>query len=161
MIMILFLQIIKTKEELQVNNNKGITLVSLMGYVILTITILAVLTSLSIHFRRNLSDMDTKTIQDSKFDKINLQMLEETKTSGNSINIDETTTQKIVFTNGNTYTYDSSELAVYLNDNIEVIDNVTLFNATVEEKTTKQILKLKVSINGKERIMEYVVNTSE
>ena len=117
------------------NNNKGITLVSLMGYVILTITILAVLTSLSIHFRRNLSDMDTKTIQDSKFDKINLQMLEETKTSGNSINIDETTTQKIVFTNGNTYTYDSSELAVYLNDNIEVIDNVTLFNATVEEKT--------------------------
>ena len=143
------------------NNNKGITLVSLIGYVILTITVLAVLTSLSIHFRRNLKDMDTKTIQDSNFDKINLQMLEETKASGNSINIDETTTQKIVFTNGNTYTYDSNELAVYLNDNIEVIDNVTLFNATVEEKTTKQILKLKVTINEKERIMEYIVNTSE
>ena len=64
---------------------------------------------------------------DTEFDKLNYQMLKETKNTDNQINESETTSTKVVFTNGNTYTYVQKDKAVYLNDNVKIAEKIDKF----------------------------------
>ena len=97
----------------KMRKNNGITLIILIIYIILTLLILGLLSVLGMNFRNNLSNMNEKTVYDTEFDKLNLQLLKETKTEGNVINESESNSTKIVFSNGNTYTYDEQEQTVF------------------------------------------------
>src|SRR5690625_3409513 len=108
----------------KMRKNNGITLIILIIYIILTLLILGLLSVLGMNFRNNLSIMNEKTVYDTEFDKLNLQLLKETKTDGNVINESESNSTKIVFSNGNTYTYDEQEQTVYLNDNIKIAEYI-------------------------------------
>ena len=106
----------------KMRKNNGITLIILIIYIILTLLILGLLSVLGMNFRKNLSNMNEKTVYDTEFDKLNLQLLKETKTEGNVINESESNSTKIVFSNGNIYTYDEQEQAIYLNDSIKIAE---------------------------------------
>ena len=108
----------------KMRKNNGITLIILIIYIILTLLILGLLSVLGMNFRNNLSNMNEKTVYDTEFDKLNLQLLKETKTEGNVINESESNSTKIVFSNGNTYTYDEQEQTVFLNDNIKIAEYI-------------------------------------
>ena len=106
----------------KMRKNNGITLIIVIIYIILTLLILGLLSVLGMNFRKNLSNMNEKTVYDTEFDKLNLQLLKETKTEGNVINESESNSTKIVFSNGNIYTYDEQEQAIYLNDSIKIAE---------------------------------------
>ena len=108
----------------KMRKNNGITLIILIIYIILTLLILGLLSVLGMNFRKNLSNMNEKTVYDTEFDKLNLQLLKETKTEGNVINESESNSTKIVFSNGNVYTYNEAEQTVYLNENIKIAEHI-------------------------------------
>ena len=135
--------------------NRGITLVSLIIYIILAIIVLSMLSVLSTHFKDNIGDLDVSTVHDTEFDKLNLQLLKETKTENNYIDEEQTTSTKLVFTNGNTYTYESN--ALYLNDNIKIAENLETFSSEIANENNKQKMTVTVTIDGITRTTEYVV----
>ena len=58
-------------------NNRGITLITLIGYIILSIMVIAVLAIITANFRNNFNELDVQAIQDIEFDKINMQISKE------------------------------------------------------------------------------------
>ncbi len=114
-------------------NNKGITLLVLIVYIILIIMVLGILSVMTANFRKNLGNLDDASVKDVEFDKINLQLLKETKDSTNKLNKDDSQPHEIKFTNGNKYTYDSDTKTIYLNDNIKIAENIEECAFTIDE----------------------------
>jgi len=137
--------------------NRGITLISLIVYIILSIMVLSMLTVISMNFRDNLNNLDESTVQDTEFDKLNLQLLKETKTENNLVDEEETTSNKLVFTNGNTYTYENN--SIYLNDNIKIAENIEIFSIQISNENNKQKIKISVTTEGKTRTTEYICSS--
>ncbi len=117
----------------KIQKNRGVTLITLILYIILALVALGMLGAIMSSFRANINGMNAQSVQDTEFDKLNLQFLKETKTEGNTINEGESNSSKIVFSNGNVYTYDEEEQAVYLNDSIKIAQY--LESCTFETKT--------------------------
>lgn len=139
------------------NNNKGITLISLTLYIILTLIVLCGLGILATNFRKNINNVKMQNSREIEFDKLNLQLLEETKKDGNKVSVSQSNSTKLVFTNGNTYTFDSEENVIFLNDNITVASNISEAEFSVQEKNMKQILTVNVTVSNKQRSMQYVI----
>lgn len=143
------------------SNNKGITLIILIIYITLTMIILGTVSLLTVYFRENLNKVNERTEQDTEFDKLNVQLLQETKIEGNLIDVSESTETEIVFTNGNTYTYSAEDKAIYLNNNIKIANNVdNSFKFTIAEIAGKQKLTVTVSVLDKERTLSYYITPS-
>ena len=139
------------------NNNKGITLISLTLYIILTLIVLCGLGILATNFRKNINNVKMQNSREIEFDKLNLQLLEETRKDGNKVSVRQSNSTKLVFTSGNTYTFDSEEKAIFLNDNITVASNISEAEFSVQEKNMKQILTVNVTVSNKQRSMQYVI----
>ena len=138
--------------------DKGITLITLIMYIILTLVVLGILGMLSRNFRSNLNNVNVKTAQDVEHDKLNVQLLKETKITGNLIESGNSNNNSIKFKNGNTYTYNIEDKAVYLNNNIKIAENITELSFEVIDTPTKQTLTMKTTINNKTVVSEYVMS---
>lgn len=141
--------------------DKGITLITLIMYIILTLVVLGILGALSRNFRGNLNNVNSKTVQEVEYDKLNTQLLKETKTESNFIETATATKASITFANGNKYTYSDAEEAVFLNDNIKIAKNIKSCAFSVENTDTEQVLKVRTLIGDKGQIMEYVMKIWE
>ena len=137
--------------------NKGVTLITLMMYVIITLIVLGILGALNLNFRSNLKNVNSNTAQDVEFDKLNVQLLKEIKTENNFIETATATKASITFANGNKYTYSDAEEAVFLNDNIKIAENIKSCAFSVENTDTEQVLKVRTLIGDKGQITEYVM----
>jgi len=116
--------------------NKGITLISLVVYIILTIIVLGMLTILTENFRNNINNTNVQTVQDVEFDKLNLQLVKETKDITNRIVEKDSSETKIVFTNGNIYEYIEEDNTIYLNGDIKIADNIESCIFQIEKTKT-------------------------
>lgn len=145
----------------KINNNKGIVLTELVAYIVVTLVILSILGALMAYFRNNLNNVNTNTEYDLEFDKLNAQFVKETKTSNNIIDMDSSDENKVKFGQGNIYTYDSEDKAIYLNDNIKIAEHIedAIFEVRIENG--KQILYTAVTVGDKIRTQEYIVNAEE
>ena len=140
--------------------NKGITLVSMIGYIILSIMIIAILIAITTNFKRNFNELNVQSIHDVEFDKINLQILGEIK-EGKVVSQDETTKETLVFVNNNVYTYVKEENSIYLNNTIKIAENITKCEFEIEDKTNSKILKIITEIEGETRTLEYLIEEKE
>lgn len=134
-------------------NNKGITLVSLIGYIILSLMVLSILIMVTSNFRRNFGELNVQTVHEVEFDKINLQISKEIR-EGNRINREKTTESKLTFKDNKTYSFVLADKAIYLNDNIKIAEHIE--NCKFEI-VGEQTLKLTARIEGKERTIEYAI----
>lgn len=137
-------------------NNKGITLVSLVIYIAVVMVVAAAVIRITTYFKNNMTDVADVSFE-TEFQKINLYLLDESKTVGNSI--DEIIGgKKIIFANGNKYQYNSSDKTIYLNDTIKVCKNVE--SCVFSQKTAengKSVIVLKIEISGTTKTVEYVI----
>lgn len=137
--------------------NKGITLITLVMYILLTMIALGLINTLVISFRKNLNNINSKTAQGVEFDKLNAQLLKETKTLDNLIDKNDLDDYSIKFKNGNTYTYSIADKAVYLNKEIIIADNVQMCTFSLEDTSKEQTLTVKIEINDKSQVVKYVI----
>ena len=143
----------KEKGEQAMENNKGITLVSLIGYVILSMLVISILTVITANFRKNFDELDVQAVQDIEFDKINMQISKEIR-EGKELDIDNVMANEIAFIEGNKYTYVSNEKALYMNDKVVIAENLTNCSFSIENN---EILRVMAQIEGKNRVMEYAL----
>lgn len=138
-------------------NSKGITIITLIGYVILSIMVISVLVAITGNFKKNFSELDVQTIQEVEFDKINLQISKEIK-DGKKVDQEETTNTKLVFIEDNMYTYIPQDKSIYLNDKIAIAEHIT--NCKFEIINGK-ILRVTAEIGEERRIFDYPMEEME
>lgn len=132
-------------------SNKGITLISLITYIIGLTIVLALIATLTSFFYKNISakDINSDTTQYTKFSST---FLEETNNKKNSVIDCKPITDGvsyIIFSSGNQYTFDENSRSIYKN-NIKICENVEIcdFSYTFVDS------KYKIKVNFKTSSIE-------
>lgn len=102
---------------------KGITLTSLVIYVIVMVIVIGVMSSIINHFYNNTGDVHAAVQEIVEFNKFNTYFLKEVKLQGNAVDKFNEIGEKpyILFTSGNSFMFDNNK--IYYN-NIEICKNV-------------------------------------
>lgn len=103
---------------------KGITLTSLVIYVIVMIIVIGVMSSITNNFYNNTGDINATVQEIVEFNKFNTYFLKEVKLNGNAVDKFNEAGEKpyILFASGNSFMF--SDNKIYYND-IEICKNVT------------------------------------
>ena len=130
-------------------NNKGITLVSVVVYIIGMLVIISIISALLAFYNKNMVNINNSSDISMEFSKFNSKLIEETKLPGNAIT--EIDDEKITFKSGNIYEFKDDK--VYLN-NIILSNYVKEFQANIQEQENKQILNIYIlHERGKESLV--------
>lgn len=147
-------------------NNKGITLTSLMIYVIGMLIIIALISTLTTFFYKNI---DVTAINDNtttEYTKFSSNFLQEINQKDNRV-IDAKTYMEneekisyIIFSTGNQYTYKSNNKSIYKN-NIKICQNVEecIFSYNLKDSQYTVNVELKVGKMDKtgENVLSYTI----
>lgn len=138
-------------------SQRGITLTSLVIYIIAMAVIMGIIATITSFFYSNTTDMNESTTNLGEFNKFNVAFLEETKKNGNSVLKVESNNTKIVFTSGTAFTFQDE--GIY-QDKIKIVTGVTNCQFEVSKKEEKEIVKVLIEI-GKNvpfvKTVEYVM----
>lgn len=137
-------------------NQKGITLVSLLVYIIVMIIIIGGLSTISYNFYRNTQALEVDTEDIVEFSNFNEYFIKEIKKANNKIdNISEDGTY-IVFTDGNSFMLNNK--SIYYNQ-IEISKNVNSlkfeYDKDKENNEITDIIKVSVEYSNYSKQMKY------
>ncbi len=141
-------------------SEKGITLISLIIYVIamlITVTIITVVTS---YFYKNVDVTSEKYTYFSEFTRISSYLSEEANIPKNKIlEISPESDHQVymALSSGNQYTYIPANQAIYQN-NVKIASGVEQCSFSEDLQNGKSIIKITVTIQGKTRNMKYILN---
>ena len=145
---------------------KGITLTSLVIYVIVMIIVIGVMSSIINNFYSNTGDVHSAVQEIVEFNKFNTYFLKEVKLQGNAVDKFNTEDENpyILFTSGNSFMFDDNK--IYYN-NIEICRNVTDANFEFvtytdengEIKTDETIIKVELNFENYSKSINYKVES--
>lgn len=159
-------------------SQKGITMVSLIIYVVSFLLVAVTISGITTFFYNNIEVLDDSIGSNSQYNKFNLYLLNECKKEGNALLAwresdeskdvlqlaDNESIEKkfITFEDSagkkNSFVYDDENSKLYYNS-IKLCDNVEEFQMKVEEVTGKTVLKIFIKIEGTTFSTEYVVKS--
>lgn len=140
-------------------SEKGVTLMSLVTYIVLMMIVLVILATVRANFQSNLKEVNQQGAQASEISKFNMYFLQEVKKQGNDI--ESISDNEILFTMGNKYTFKNN--AIYLNDNINIAEKSedeewTFSYNLVNGKKIITVTIIKQDEKNSEQKIEYVLN---
>ena len=148
------------------SSEKGVTLTSLIIYVIAMVITVSIITVVTAYFKKNVSTDSQSYTFFSEFTKFQSYFTEEVNRKNNRIlevNNGEGTNQSYVaFSSGNQYTFVPNNKAIYQN-NVKIASGVQNCIFTQGEKNGKQSIKVSITIQGNSekdpqvRTTEYVL----
>ncbi len=136
-------------------SQRGVTLTSLVIYIVVVLIVLGILATIRTNFQSNLKQINKEGTSNSEIDKFNIYFLKEVKKQGNDIEkIDNT---EITFITGNKYSFRDN--IIYLNGNIKIAENIDkcVFRSELQNGKTVITVEIKAS-NSEEKIIEYVLS---
>ena len=136
-------------------SKKGITLTSLVIYVIVMIIALATIGTIIRSFNQNVDSMETDTDDILQFNKFNAYFLKEIKAKGNKI--DAISTNYILFNSGNSFSLSNNK--IYYN-NLEICKGVKTFNIAKGKDgdgVSDDIVYVTIQINSFKKSINYKV----
>ena len=127
-------------------NEKGVTLISVTIYIIVMLIIAAVISVLTSYFYTNIDINAVSEDLNQEYTRFNSYFTEEVNKKGNTIvDIGETDTQRyVLFSSGNQYTY-IPEQGIYVNQ-IKIVKNMT--DCTFEKGEANGKTTITVTIIG-------------
>lgn len=125
-------------------SNKGVTLLSLITYIIVFLIVVGVMGTISTFFYNNLTIVRNSAQYCAEFDKFNVFFVNDVK-NNNHVNID-TQNNIITFIDGTTYKYNPEDKGIYRGE-VKIATNVEAFNASKRTITINNVDKEIVSIN--------------
>lgn len=102
-------------------NENGITLVSLVIYILAMLIIIGIMGKVSIMFYENSNDLDDDVKDIVEYNKFNSYFIKEIKSANNSIDKISTDGTYILFTSGNSFTFRNNK--IFYND-LEIAEDV-------------------------------------
>ncbi len=129
---------------------KGITLISLIIYIIAVLLTVSFLSVVSTHFYSNTKYLMDNGKYASEFNKFNMYFIEDVKNNSAVYSIEK---NRIVFEDGTIYTYSNN--SIYKNK-VEICKNIEKCEfSEIEEKDdnnfTKKIINVKIAIRGENK----------
>lgn len=134
---------------------KGITLVSLVIYVIAMLIVIAVMTSIINNFYNNTDSVQGNVEEVVKFNKFNNYFLKEVKTKNNEV--DNISNNYILFTSGNSFSISNN--VIYYN-NIEICDGVQSMEIKLGKDgdgADKTIINVSISFSDFNKSISYKI----
>lgn len=130
-------------------SQNGITLSSLIIYIIVMIMVIGVMASVSTMFYNNVNKLDNRTIEISKFNNFNTYFVKEIKLPNNGI--DKIENNYILFKSGNSFLYQNQN--IYYND-LMIVDNVKNLVFTRESES---VINLNISFEEYSKQIKYKI----
>lgn len=130
-------------------SEKGITLISVIIYVIVMLLVVTIASILTGYFYNNIDINNTEQNANVEFTKFNSFFTEEVNIRGNTILESDTegtsTGQKyIVFSTGNQYTYIKNNKSIYKN-NSKIASDIEEFNLKINNSDSKTTIEIELT----------------
>ena len=130
-------------------SEKGITLISVILYVIVMLLVVTIASILTGYFYNNIDINNTEQNANVEFTKFNSFFTEEVNIRGNTILESDTegtsTGQKyIVFSTGNQYTYIKNNKSIYKN-NSKIASDIEEFNLKINNSDGKTTIEIELT----------------
>ena len=141
-------------------SEKGITLTSLVVYVVVATVVISIMAVISSFFFSNMTLINGQEQYALEFNKFNMFFINDVKNNKNA----QIDTGRVVFEDGTIYEYRASEKAIYRN-NIKIakeIEEIGFIESTYQvpnTQTTKNLVNVKMTIgkdNKFSKTIEYV-----
>lgn len=137
-------------------SQKGITLTSLVIYIMLVLLIVGMLAVITANYQGGIKEIKNEGTNNSEIDKFNVYFLKEVKKQENKV--EKISENEIVFKGGNKYTFKKNN-AIYLNDNIKIADDIESCRFSSELVNGKTVVTVTIKAQySEERTIEYVLN---
>lgn len=143
-------------------SENGITLASLVIYIVVILMVIVTLTTITSYFQKNVKDFNTKTTSDIEFDKFNLYFVEEVKKTGNKViepTLENSQATRIKFSLGNIYQFKNN--AIYLNSNVKIAENVGECKFSWNTQNEKQVVTVYMKIGEEARTTQYTISNEK
>lgn len=127
--------------------DNGVTMVSLVLYIVVMTIVLGVMSSIITNFYKNTNTLQGNTQDVVEFGKFNTYFLKEVKTNNNKVDHISTDNSYILFTSGNSFSISNN--ALYYN-NIKICDKVQSLEFALEqdkEDGTEEYTIINVTLN--------------
>lgn len=131
-------------------NEKGITLVSLVVYVIVMTLVIGIISSIITNFYKNTDTVKGNVEEIVKFSKFNNYFLKEVKTVNNKV--DTISANYILFTSGNSFSISNN--TIYYN-NIEICNEVQ--SMEISEGADETIVNVNIGFENFNKTMNYKI----
>jgi len=132
-------------------SEKGITLTTLVIYIVVFSAVLALVGSLSSFVYGNLRKLNQDSISSEEFNKFNTYFVKDIKESKLATVQNTDNKVEIILENGSKYTYVKKENAIY-KEAVKVARNIIRFNAVLKEENNKNVIEIDIATgtNAKE-----------
>ncbi len=128
-------------------SEKGITLISIIIYVIAMVIVVSIVAVLSRYFYRNINNSRNYVELDKQYTDINVFFTEEANLQDNKIieiNDNDGYQKWVAFSSGNQYTYIEENKSLYKN-NVKIAKKIEKFNIETTSKNGKQGFTVQIS----------------
>lgn len=143
------------KGKITLTSNKGITLTSLIIYIIGMTIIVGIVATLTSVLQNNINEFGQNSEDIAQILNFNMYFLEDVKKENNKIVKINNELHQITFLTGNTYTF--SENSIYFN-NVKICENIK--NVKFELSQNSNTVKVQIQTNSTpsyEKIIEYTI----
>ena len=131
----------------------GITLVTLIVYLMIVSAILAALTNLSSHVYKNIGKLGSENLSAEEFNKFNVNFIKSVKSNKKATVTNNNRNVTIVFDDGTTYNYINGENSIYKNK-IKIAKNINYFTADVQNINNKNVIQVQIDTRKKDTAVE-------
>ncbi|MBR3162711.1 MAG: hypothetical protein IKF17_01245 [Clostridia bacterium] len=125
-------------------SQKGVTLTSLIIYVIAMSIVVGTVAAITNFYYGNINGLSNRTSSSKQYTQFNSYFVNEVNTKGNNVVANASNGTKVVFTSGNQITYLSN--AIYYNK-IKICNNVTSCQFTIDNNSNT--VSVNMVIGGK------------
>ena len=125
-------------------NEKGVTLIALVLYIIIFTATMILLASLSNFVYNNMSNINSNSVSSEEFNKFNVNFVKDVKESKTATVTSNSNEVIIAFESGNVYTYKTQEKSIYKNKE-KIATNILSFTAETTTENSKKIVKVGIS----------------
>lgn len=127
----------------------GITLVTLIVYLMIVSAILAALTNLSSHVYKNIGKLGSENLSAEEFNKFNVNFVKSVKSNKKATVTNNNQNVTIEFDDGTTYNYINGENSIYKNK-IKIAKNINYFTADVQNINNKNVIQVQIGTGKKD-----------
>ena len=139
-------------------SERGITLASLVIYVIITVMGVAILATIMAYFSKDVKDLSRDNIEIAELDKFYSYFLQDVKNTNNDISEIAEGNASITFTSGNTYAF--RDETIFLNNNIKLAENIESCTFTEGIENGKKTITTAIKINDNTYTRKFVIGAT-
>ena len=122
----------------KLKSEKGVTLTTLVIYIIVLVVALGILATVSTFFYKNVVLIKDSAQYAAEFDKFNASFIKDIKNNSEA--------KTIVFEDGTTYVYSENDKGIYRNQ-VKIATHVDVFNTSTKTISVNNVDKQIISVN--------------